>query len=73
MKLLSSMIVGVSLALSGVALMKDYGQRAPHKQPACPAIISLKVGGSTREVPFEVFLGGSCQYGTNGVSASIVP
>jgi hypothetical protein len=57
MKPLSSMIVGVSLALVGVALMKQYGQRAPHRQPTCPATISLKVEGSTCEVPFEVFLG----------------
>jgi hypothetical protein len=73
MKLLSSIIVALSLALGGVALMKDYERRAPHEQPACPAIISLKVKGNIREVPFEVFLGGSCLYGTDGVSASIVP
>jgi hypothetical protein len=67
------MIVGTSLALGGVVLMKLYARpQLPMKTP-CPATVSLTVAGTAREVPLEVFMGGSCEYGADGVSVMIVP
>jgi hypothetical protein len=53
MRLLLAMIVTSSLALGGLVLMKVYAPRAQHKQPVCPATVSLVVAGRLRKMPFD--------------------
>jgi hypothetical protein len=53
--------------------MKLYARPRPSMKPPCPATVSLTVAGTVREVPLEVFIGGSCEYGADGVSVMIVP
>jgi hypothetical protein len=72
-RLLPSMIITASLALSGVALLKHYVPTMQRRNPPCPATISLPVAGRARKVPLEVFMGNSCIYGADGVSVMMVP